>query len=68
MQARAYALKECRVEPMDVMLVAVPPWDIAGARRAGLGAAWIDSACCRSAGAAPDIAAGVWSETLNSRA
>jgi hypothetical protein len=30
------------VEPMDAMLVAVHPWDIDGAQRAGLAGAWID--------------------------
>lgn len=40
--AYAYALGECGVEPMDAMLVAVHPWDIDGARRAGLATAWID--------------------------
>jgi 2-haloacid dehalogenase len=41
-RAYAYALEECGVEPMDAMLVAVHPWDIDGARRAGLATAWID--------------------------
>ena len=40
--AYAYALEQVRVEPMDAMLVAVHPWDIDGARRAGLATAWID--------------------------
>jgi 2-haloacid dehalogenase len=41
-RAYAYALAECSVEPMDAMLVAVHPWDIDGARRAGLATAWVD--------------------------
>lgn len=40
--AYGYALAECGVEPMDAMLVAVHPWDIDGARRAGLATAWIN--------------------------
>lgn len=40
--AYAHALAECRAEPMDAMLVAVHPWDIDGASRAGLATAWIN--------------------------
>jgi 2-haloacid dehalogenase len=40
--AYAYALERCEVDPMDAMLVAVHPWDIDGAARAGLATAWID--------------------------
>jgi len=40
--AYAYAVQKCNVEPIDTMLVAVHPWDIDGARRAGLAAAWIN--------------------------
>lgn len=57
--AYAHALDRCDVDPMDAMLVAVHPWDVDGAVRAGLGAAWID----RDGGpypahfAAPDLTA-----------
>lgn len=40
--AYAYALERCGVDPEDAMLVAVHPWDIDGAARAGLATAWID--------------------------
>ena len=40
--AYAYAAQQCGVEPVDMMLVAVHPWDIDGAHRAGLGTAWIN--------------------------
>jgi len=40
--AYAYAAQQCSVEPIDLMLVAVHPWDIDGANRAGLGTAWIN--------------------------
>ena len=40
--AYAYAAQQCGVEPIDLMLVAVHPWDIDGAHRARLGTAWIN--------------------------
>lgn len=40
--AYAHALRACEVAAEDAMLVAVHPWDIDGARRAGLSAAWVD--------------------------
>jgi len=40
--AYAHALERSGVEPTDAMLVAVHPWDIDGAARAGLGTAWIN--------------------------
>ncbi|GAA2747887.1 haloacid dehalogenase type II [Terrabacter aerolatus] len=40
--AYAYALEECDVTAGDAMLVAVHPWDVHGAKAAGLRAAWID--------------------------
>ena len=44
------ALATCEVDAADAMLVAVHPWDIDGAIRAGLMAAWID----RNDGTYPD--------------
>lgn len=40
--AYAYALRECGVAAEDAMLVAVHPWDVHGAKAAGLRAAFID--------------------------
>ncbi|AWH94984.1 haloacid dehalogenase type II [Dietzia psychralcaliphila] len=40
--AYAHALVRCGVDPTNAMLVAVHPWDIDGAARAGLGTAWIN--------------------------
>ncbi len=40
--AYAYALRECGVAPEDAMLVAVHPWDVHGAKVAGLRTAWVD--------------------------
>ncbi len=37
-----YALEQCGIQPVDAMLVAVHPWDIDGAARAGLATAWIN--------------------------
>ncbi len=56
-RAYAYALEVCGVEPTDAMLVAVHPWDIDGAHRAGLSTAWVDRADGRypSYFAAPDL-------------
>lgn len=50
--AAAYkcALATCGVDAADAMLVAVHPWDIDGAMRAGLQTAWID----RNDGTYPD--------------
>jgi 2-haloacid dehalogenase len=42
--AYAYALDACGVDPMEAMLVAVHPWDIDGAARAGLATAWLNRA------------------------
>lgn len=41
-EAYAYALQKCGVDPEDAMLVAVHPWDIDGASRAGLATAWVN--------------------------
>ncbi len=46
----AYALAECGVDPSEAMLVAVHPWDIDGADRAGLATAWLN----RLGGSYPD--------------
>ena len=40
--AYQYAARVVGTEPADMMLVAVHPWDIDGAARAGLSTAWID--------------------------
>lgn len=40
--AYAYAAEACGASPGELLLVAVHPWDIHGARRAGLHAAWIN--------------------------
>lgn len=37
-----YAAGQCGVEPAAMLLVAVHPWDVHGAIRAGLGGAWLD--------------------------
>lgn len=38
----AYALEQCKVPPSAALLVAVHPWDIDGAHRAGLSTAWVN--------------------------
>jgi 2-haloacid dehalogenase len=38
----AYAARTCGVDPVEMMLVAVHPWDIDGAARAGMATAWIN--------------------------
>lgn len=40
--AYRYALEHCGVDAADAMLVAVHPWDLDGAQRAGLRSAWVD--------------------------
>ncbi len=40
--AYAYAASTCSVDPADMVLVAVHPWDIDGAKRAGLRTAWVN--------------------------
>jgi 2-haloacid dehalogenase len=42
--AYAHALDTCGVDPREAMLVAVHPWDIDGAARAGLATAWVNRA------------------------
>jgi 2-haloacid dehalogenase len=38
----AYAAAECGVPPTDMVLVAVHPWDVDGAARAGLQTVWVN--------------------------
>jgi 2-haloacid dehalogenase len=40
--AYRYAAKTCDTEPGDMLMVAVHPWDIDGARRAGMQTAWVN--------------------------
>ncbi|TQN42866.1 2-haloacid dehalogenase [Blastococcus colisei] len=40
--AYEYAARTCGTELSEMLLVAVHPWDIDGAARAGMGTAWID--------------------------
>lgn len=42
--AYAYAARQCGVAAEEMMLVAVHPWDVDGAARAGSSTAWIDRA------------------------
>ncbi|RZU34499.1 haloacid dehalogenase type II [Blastococcus saxobsidens] len=42
--AYEYAARTCGTDPAGMLLVAVHPWDVDGAARAGLGTAWIDRA------------------------
>ncbi len=61
-RAYAHALEVSGVDPEDAMLVAVHPWDIDGASRAGLGTAWIN----RSDGGYPSYFAApdMWATSL----
>ena len=40
--AYAYAAAECGTDPHEMVLVASHPWDVDGARRAGLQSAWVN--------------------------
>lgn len=40
--AYLYAARECGVEPEEMALAAVHPWDVDGAQRAGLMGCWVD--------------------------
>jgi 2-haloacid dehalogenase len=40
--AYEYAAQVCEVKPDEVLLVAVHPWDVDGARRAGLQSCWVN--------------------------
>ncbi|GAA4282803.1 haloacid dehalogenase type II [Brevibacterium daeguense] len=55
--AYEYAAVECGRDPSRMMLVAVHPWDIHGAQRAGMQTAWLnrDGAAYPGYFAAPDI-------------
>ena len=57
--AYAHACEVLDVVPADAMLVAVHPWDVDGAVRAGLGTCWIDrsGAAYPSYFRAPDLVA-----------
>lgn len=57
--AYAYALDRCGVSASDAMLVAVHPWDIDGAARAGLRTGWLNRKRVRYPGymTAPDFEA-----------
>ncbi|MEU3901825.1 haloacid dehalogenase type II [Streptomyces sp. NPDC045251] len=46
-----YVVEQAGVRPDEAVLVAVHPWDIDGARRAGLGGAWL----CRNAAEYPQV-------------
>jgi 2-haloacid dehalogenase len=56
----AYAAEACGVQPDEMLLVAVHPWDIHGAAKAGLQTAWINrsGAAYPSYFSDPDIVAG----------
>jgi len=43
-RAYAHAVDTCEVEPSEMMLVAVHPWDVDGAARAGLQSCWVNRA------------------------
>lgn len=59
-----HALTRCEVDPGDAMLVAVHPWDIDGAARAGLATAWINQDVGHYPGyfEAPDLSLGSLTE------
>lgn len=40
-EAYAYAARACAADPSELVLIAVHPWDIDGARRAGLRTGWL---------------------------
>ncbi len=40
-EAYAYAARSCSAQPGELVLIAVHPWDIDGARRAGLRTGWL---------------------------
>lgn len=62
--AYLHAATTCGVEPAQMMMVAVHPWDIDGASRAGLRTAWIDRRGRPYPGyfIAPDLRAGTLAE------
>jgi 2-haloacid dehalogenase len=46
-RAYAYAASVCGTDPARMLMVAVHPWDLHGATRAGMRTAWIDRAASR---------------------
>lgn len=40
--AYAHAARRCGVDPAQMLLVAVHPWDIDGAARAGMATGWVN--------------------------
>ncbi len=65
--AYTYAAQVCGVAPRDLLLVAVHPWDIHGASRAGLGTAWLNRSTSAYPGyfTAPDIVANTLTDLAN---
>ncbi len=62
-----YAADVCGVAPRDLLLVAVHPWDIHGASRAGLRTAWLNRSEAAYPGyfAAPDVVVNTLTDLTN---
>jgi len=60
----SYAAQTCGTSPSDMLLVAVHPWDVDGAARAGMATAWIsrDGAPYPSSFTPPSLTAGALTE------